>query len=171
MTIVPFRTSRAGLAAALLLATALPALAAPPETPETFVRRVYALYRTGGPGVPTDRPGGTPFYTAALLDAFATEEKLAHGEVGAIDGDPICDCQDFGKVRVKTVAVTPGEADTVKARVDFTNFGSKQIVTLTLSRTPAGWRIADVANSGMKSVMSVLQDAIAHPVQEEKPKP
>ena len=147
-------------------------LSAAAEAPEAFVRRVYARYKTSdAPGVPTDRKGGVPFYATALLDAFAKDEELSHGEVGAIDGDPICDCQDYGNLRVKSVAITKGEADTVKAQVDFTNLRYHETVTLTLTQTPAGWRIADVANKGMKSVMAVLQDEIAHPTPPEPPGP
>lgn len=152
-----------------LLATPLPTTAAPAETPEAFVRRVYVLYHPGGPGVSTERPAGTPFYTEALLDAFAKDSELLHGEVGAIDADPICACQDFGKVRVTKVAITGAGADTVSARVNFTNLRYRETVILTLARTPAGWRIADVGSKDMKSVMAALQDEIAHPTPAEPP--
>lgn len=153
-----------------LVFVALPAIAAPAETPEAFARRVYARYRTSdAPGVPTDRKGGAPYYTAAMLDLFARDEDILHGEVGAIDADPICACQDHGTVRVKSVEITPGEAETVQARVRFTNLRYRETVTLTLAQTPAGWRIADVGSKDMKSVVAVLQDEIAHPTPPEPP--
>lgn len=169
MKILRTRSALATFAATILVSATLPSLAAPSETPEAFVRRVYALYRDKGPGVSTSRPEGTPFFSAALLDAFAKDEELAHGEVGAIDADPICACQDFGKLRVKRVTVTPAAADTVKARVEITNFGAPDTMTLTLLRTQGGWRIDDVGSQGMKSVMAVLKHAIAHPIQDTPP--
>lgn len=159
-----------GLAASVLLLASLPTQAASGETPEAFVRRVYTLYRANGAGVSTQRPEGTPFYAAALLDAFAKEEELVHGEVGAIDADPICSCQDHGTIRVKRVTVAPGKGDTVTARADIKNLGANDTIVFTLSPTPAGWRIADIGNEEMKSVMAVLQDAIAHPIQEDLPR-
>lgn len=153
-----------------LVFVAFPAIAAPAETPEAFARRVYARYRTSdAPGVPTDRKGGAPYYTAALLDLFAKDEDILHDEVGAIDADPICACQDHGTVRVRSVDITPGQADTVEARVRFTNLQYNEAVTLTLAQTPAGWRIADVGSKDMKSVKAVLQDEIAHPTPPEPP--
>ena len=133
------------------------------------MRRVYARYRTSAdPGVPMDRPGGAAFYAAALLDAFAKDSALAHGEVGAIDSDPICDCQAYGKLRVKKVALTWSGASKVEAEVNFDNLDHHEAVVLTLSRTAAGWRIADVGSKGMKSVLAVLQKSIAHPIQPDK---
>ena len=170
MTTSPFGTKLLSLTTLLLLSTALPTLAAPAETPEAFVRRVYARYRMSeAPGVPADRKGGAPLYAAALLDAFARDQELSQGEVGAIDGDPIFDCQDYCKLRVRSVAITKGEAHTVKARVEFTNLQYHETVTLILAPTPAGWRIADVSNKSMKSVMAVLQDEIAHPAPTDPP--
>ena len=147
------------------LALTVPALAAPAETPEAFVRRVYARYGDKGPGVPTTRPAGTPFYAAALLDAFAKDQKLAGGEVGSIDGDPVCDCQDWGKLRVRQVAITPGQNGAVLARVAFTNFNKPQAVTLTLAATPDGWRIADIGNGSAPSIAALLKEAAKTPAK------
>ena len=155
--------------AAASVLTLQPALADASETPESFVHRIYARYRTGGPGVSTDRPGGAAFYAAPLLDALAKDEALAHGEVGTIDGDPLCNCQDFGKLKLTHLAVTPAGAEAVEAVVDFVNLGSKQRVTLTLAKTPAGWRIADVGDTSMKSLMALLQDAAARGAETARP--
>ena len=161
----------AGLAA-LLVSTSLPAFAAASESPEDFVRRIYARYHAKGPGVPMDRRGGAAFYAPALLDAFAKDEAMAHGEVGTIDGDPLCGCQEYN-LRVKSVAVETSDADLVKARVGLVNLGSANTVTLTLSRTPSGWRIADVGDKDTKSVMALLQDAASHAIGHDPspPKP
>ena len=166
------RTVLTGLAGVVMvstvsLGTQRTAVSPSTETPEAFVRRVYAQYRTfDSPGVPTDRPGGTRFYTAVLLDAFAKESASVHGEVGVIDADPLCACQAYENLRVKGVAVTAGETGAVRAKVTFVNLGARHTVTLTLVRTSAGWRIGDVGNRNMTSVMVVLQAAIAHPTQE-----
>ncbi len=165
------RLVRPGTTIATLAATALfsmlPALAAPAETPEAFVRRIYAKqYRDNGPGVSTDRPKGAAFFTAELLDQFAKDSELAHGEVGAIDQDPVCDCQDWGKLKIKQLTVAPAEAGAVKARVDLTNLGEAYTLTLTLQPTPAGWRIADVGSKDTASLLAYIKNANAHPVQD-----
>jgi hypothetical protein len=141
------------------------------EKPDAFVRRVYALYGAHGGSVPMERPAGAQYYAPEMLDAFAKDVELAKGEVGAIDGDPICDCQDNGKLRVKSVAITGSEPGLVRARVIFTNLGSQNVVTLVLRHLPEGWRIADVENKDSGSVMTLLRNEFAHPVQDDPPAP
>ena len=162
---------RTMLVLALLASTMVPAAAVQPspprdETPERFVRRVYSNYRHKGPGVSTLRPAGTPYYSAALLDAFAKDSDAAHGEVGAIDGDPICNCQDFDTLRVTRITVSTLQGDLAKAEVRFQNLNEHEAVTLTLTQTQQGWRITDIADKNMKSLMALLQESIAHPAQE-----
>lgn len=163
-----------GLAASLVLVSILPAAAAADEAPEAFVRRVYARYGAGGPGVSLERPGGDAFYAAGLLDALAkAQAKVPQGDIGPIDDDPICACQDYTALRVDRIAVGRPEGDRVEVRVAFTDGGARSRVTLTLTRTPAGWRIADVGDRGIPSIMAVLRNAIAHPggTRTSAPKP
>lgn len=162
---------RSLLVFAFLAGTTLPAPAGQntpraDETPEQFVRRVYAHYHRDGPGVSTSRPDGTPYYAPALLDAFAKDSEASHGEVGAIDSDPLCACQDYGDLKITRISVAAANADTAKAQVTFRNLRYRSTVILTLSRMTDGWRIADVGHKRMKSVKAVLQDSIAHSVQE-----
>lgn len=159
----------AALAVMMVLPTVFPTRAAPTEKPETFVHRVYARYRANGPNVLTTRPEGTPYYAATLLDEFAKDEALAHGEVRAIDSDPLCSCQDHGTVEVKAIAISAGSVDTVKARVTLRNFGVNSTIVLTLLQTPAGWRIADVSDQDTKSLLAYLRDSNAQPTQDPSP--
>lgn len=168
MTFLPLRVS---IVLLTVLGTAVPAGAEQTtstsgETPEHFIRRVYSRYRHGGPGVLTSRPEGTPYYTAELLDAVAKDLEAAHGEVGAIDSDPLCGCQDFDGLRVTRVSLDTSAADTPKAHVAFVNLKQKGAVTLTLSRTLRGWRIADVSEKDMPSLMALLKEDAAHPAQD-----
>ena len=154
-------------ALALTVLTALPVPAAFDETPEAFVRRVYARYGGAkGPGVATDRKGGAPFYSKDMLDGFAASEAVGDGDVGPIDYDPICGCQDYKNLRLKTVTVEKADESAATVRVGFANLGSTGRRTLILARTAAGWRIADIADSekdGNKSVLAALRTA--HPTK------
>ena len=67
------------------------------------------------------------------------------------------------------VVVTPAGTDAVKAQVAFVNLGSPVRVTLTLLTTPAGWRIADVADKDVKSLMALLRNAAAQASQPARP--
>ena len=108
------RASIVGLGALLVSMSAVPAVSASPEKPEAFVRRVYARYVNDGPGIQMARPDGTPFYAAVLLDAFATDSA---GNASSIDWDPLCNCQTWEKLRIKSVAMAAEQSDSVKARL------------------------------------------------------
>ena len=67
----------------MLLALALAAAPAA-ESPRAFVERIYAGYRTSGFS-PFARP--ERWFAPRLLAAIKEDSRLAHGEVGYLDGD------------------------------------------------------------------------------------
>ncbi len=44
-------------------------------------------------------------FAPSLIALFDEDARLAHGEVGALDGDPLCDCQDDGGMAFKIASV------------------------------------------------------------------
>ena len=107
-------------------------------------------------------PFATPenWFAPAVVKALAEDERLTPpGEMGAIDADPVCSCQDPTgmKATVGEIVMTgPGKA-TVKVKLqwplppdpipdqipDYT-----RNETLHLVMTGAGWRIADIGSGG-----------------------
>ena len=80
------------------------------------------------------------------------------GDVGALDGDPICDCQDFAITRVQ-VEVKPAAApDRASAVVRFRNFGEPQTVRLDLVVQGGGWRIDNIRSKGTPDLAVYLRD-------------
>ena len=143
----------------LVLTIASPAArAAPADDPAAFVRAVYARYGTKGPGVGTEAKGGQLFYSRAFLDAFARDSRQANGEVGTIDYDPICVCQDY-TLKVKALTVESAADSTAVVRAAFVNLGQAETVTLHLVRTPEGWRIDDLGSKETRSVRALLAKA------------
>ncbi len=65
------------------------------------------------------------------------------GEVGALDGDPFIDAQDWeiDAFDIKVVDLTPNKA---QATVKFTNLGSARTVVLDLTKIKSDWRISDI---------------------------
>jgi len=80
--------------------------------------------------------------------------------VGALDGDPICDCQDqqITDVAVEAKPLSPGH---VRARVRFRNFGRPQDVTLDLALGRHGWRVDDVHTRDTPSLIALLRQSPA----------
>jgi hypothetical protein len=62
---------------------------------------------------------------------------------GAIEADPLCECQDFTHFtyRVQSLAPVAGGA---KAEVAITNFGESNLITLHLVQRGGNWLIADI---------------------------
>ena len=135
---------------ALLLATSQPA-----ESPASFIRRIYAGYSRKGYN-PLATPG--KFFSPTLTAAIAKDS--AGGEVGYLDGDPLCDCQDYDRVSARILSIKQPSARSANARVHVT-LGPRESRDLRLSLvlTPSGWRIADVVGTDGHSLLRELQAA------------
>lgn len=99
--------------------------------------------------------------TIALMQA---DEKALKGELGDIDGDWLCDCQDFGSITA-TITVQSATPTTAKATSDFHDAEEPTEKpghdTFDLVKTPDGWRIHDMGTADQPSLRKVLQDEIA----------
>ncbi len=139
---------------ALLLAAQSP-LAQPAETPKAWMERVYAEYRTADFS-PFKHP--EHYFAPTLLAAINQDNRLAHGEVGYLDGDPICQCQDAGGMRASVVGVTRqgGDKASVKVSLHWPNDPARP-VTYSLVRTKNGWRITDVSLADEPSLLAALE--------------
>lgn len=135
---------------ALLLAAAAPA-----ETPRAFIERVYAGYRD-----PDHDPLARPeqLFAPSLEAAIREDWKLSRDEVGYMDADPLCQCQDAAGLRAEIGDVRASGRKAAAARVRIT-FGrsDRRVLRLSLIRTAAGWRIADVATADEPSLLAALQ--------------
>ena len=110
----------------------------------------------------------------AVLDAdaialFKADQKVMKGEVGAIDTDWLCDCQDFNSI-VATVTVQSATPTEAKATSDFHDpqdtTDKPGHDTFDLVKTADGWRIHDMGTRDQPSLRKVLQDEIAHPPKD-----
>lgn len=137
----------------LAFAAALLAAAAPAESPRAFVERLYAGYRD-----PDYDPLARPeqVFAPALVAAIREDRKLSRDEVGYMDADPLCQCQDAAGLRA---AIGDARRSGLKAaaRVRITFGGSdRRDLRLKLIRTASGWRISDVATADEPSLLEAL---------------
>ncbi len=132
--------------AALLLA------AAAPQTPQAFVTHLYAHYRDEHFS-PFDHIDAV--FAPRLAAAIRLDRKLAGDEIGALDSDPICLCQDTdglrGEIR-RVVLIAPDKA-VVSLTLHYAATPPTAPARLTLQRLGSGWRVADVA---MENGLSLL---------------
>ena len=94
----------------------LAAAAAQPQagTPRAFLERTYASY-----GSPNFNPFDhlDRYFAPRLIAALRENSRLAHDEVGYVDGDPICQCQDPDGLHAKITRVTLQGAGKASAEV------------------------------------------------------
>jgi hypothetical protein len=138
------------------LALAVALLAAPaPESPRAFVERLYAGYRD-----PNYNPLARPerIFAPALVAQIREDWKLSRDEVGYMDADPLCQCQDAAGLRAAIGDVRPSGRMAAAAQVRITFGGSDpRHLRLTLVRTSAGWRISDIATADEPSLLAGLR--------------
>ncbi|MFC5741537.1 DUF3828 domain-containing protein [Dyella tabacisoli] len=107
---------------------------------ENFLRRVYATYKTG-----SEPPELSSIATPALRDLLHQEQVALDGEMGVLDADPLCNCQDFD-IKVQSIHFDHVSDAHASAVVTFTNFGkASKPVELELAKVKGVWRIDDVA--------------------------
>ena len=132
------------------------ALAAAPaaETPKAFLERVYASYHDRNFS-PFEHPD--QYFAPKLRAAIDEDSRLAKGEVGYLDGDPICQCQDSDGLKSKVRRIRLQGADKAFAEVllDYPDSTATH-VKFSLVKTKAGWRIADITSGDEPSLLRAI---------------
>jgi len=127
---------------------------------ETFVRHVYSEYSD------PKKPNGPDFlgkemtlvFSPAIVSLIrADQRRTPKGDVGKLDGDPICDCQDWEKLSITKLDITKGGNTTALANVTISNMGQPNLIKLSLLWTPSGWRIDDISTTDTPSLKKYLQ--------------
>jgi Protein of unknown function (DUF3828) len=145
------RRVRAVAIAILVCAAAIAgARADGPESPEQFLRRLHAGYAIEtGPNAPDYLGKQAPkVFDPGLLSLILRDEATANGEIGLLDVDPICSCQDPGGLRVLRVAVQPLGASQADAVVTFSfpYHGQTETLRYQLVAVNGQWRIHDIGH-------------------------
>lgn len=146
----------------LLLGIALGACVGPAAAGEsdlraarTFVEALYRAYHGEGPDV-LGR-GRARVFSPRMIALLRRDRRLTpRGEVGALDGDPICDCQDFEISQVR-VEVTPSGPGGVTAVAHFINLGTATTVRLDLIPVRGQWRVDNVHSPSIPDLAQFLR--------------
>ena len=149
-----------------MIVVALAAAAAQPETPRRFLERVYASYHDSNfsPFRHADR-----YFVPRLVAAISEDSRLAHGEVGYLDGDPLCQCQDAAGLHARVLRVRTPSPKSANAEValDYPD-NTPTRIRLSLAMTKSGWRIADVSAGGDPSLLRALEASNAKSRKEPR---
>ena len=130
----------------------------PVEGPEAFLRRIYAPYLRGQQSFPSAYQDPSALFAARLAALIRqdNDEAAAKGEVTALDQDPFCDCQDFDALTHLSIQAGPVANGRTKAVVRFMNGTVPVTVTYTLIATGSGWRIEDLGERSIPSLVAFM---------------
>ena len=109
---------------------------------------------------PIGRSSGSVF-DPPMIALFRENDRLTpKGDEGALDGDPICDCQDDGGLVVKHLAVSAKDVLGATATVDLVFAGGdKRTMRFDLVRVGGHWRIHDIHTKDTPSLRAYLIDS------------
>ncbi len=145
----------AGLLACLVLGP--PARSQDVESAKVFVQQVYGDYANRDTRHQEQRQA--KFYTAELYRLILADRTGHPGDIGNLEGDPICDCQDPGRpgeLKVQTVQIAATGSDRAKAQVAFVIGKQRRQATLSLRYAASGWKIDDISTKDMPSLRVLL---------------
>jgi hypothetical protein len=124
---------------------------------EKFVRGLYAKYAPKDTPTPFVYPDAKTIADPAMLALLKIDHDKSGGEVGAMDSDPVCDCQDWDKLTITSLHVTPQGHDAASVDVAFTNAGAKENIHFALVWIKNGWRIHDIGTKDQPSLVTYLK--------------
>jgi len=126
----------------------------------SFLQHLYAPYTEGAAPNPTGAMAPSIF-TPALLALIRKDQRLAQGEAGVLDHDPICGCQDYDALRSLSISVPPHGDDRASGIVSFNN-GSQQVtIKFQMIQIGGQWRIDDITEDKTSSLRLFLEKGIA----------
>lgn len=154
---IRFRAAVAALASGASLGLAAQSAAAQPAAaagPRAFVVWVYSHYpySPGRGKWSFTQPG---VFDDLMVAEFRKDVRLSKGEVGAVDGDPLCLCQDDAGLKpiIGEAKMTGPAAATVPVTLTYPGQGpaASDRIQLLLVIEHGQWRIADVRAADPKS--------------------
>jgi hypothetical protein len=152
------------LACAILVGFVSSACLARTQTSESarqFVTAIYQAYSRPDAPSSLDPTQERRIFSPALL-ADIRRDRPASGEVGKLDHDPLCDCQDPDGLKVISITVAPATHGRAVAHVRLMFNVAITPITLTLVETHSGWRVDDVGTASSTSLRKFLIDNNEH---------
>ena len=122
-------------------------VAAAGQSAHDFVTAIYDAYKgKDAKGHPLDDAATIRRYFEPALAALMIKDQNAaakRGEVGALDGDPFIDAQDWD-IKDFDIAVAESAPGKATATVKFANLGTPKTIALHLVKLKGGWRINEI---------------------------
>ena len=128
-------------------------------TPEAFLAAIYKHYLVNDPNVHFSTLNNqSDYYDPELAAIMAENDKLYEGYLGAIEADPICQCQDWSSIttNIRIVSQDDKSANAV-ATLTQAPGGRPYTVKYQLVRVDGRWRIHDLGGDNYPSMRAEYQ--------------
>ena len=123
------------------------------DAAKAFLVSVYKHYGAGGIGVDSVGPDAPRYFHSSLVALLRADQKAASPDVGAIDADPVCACQDWNGIWNLVIDVKIDAPDHATAKVTFYLADPKdnlkdslRKLDIALAAENGAWRIYDIAD-------------------------
>ncbi len=130
---------------------------ASPASAEQFLRGLYAKYTPNGKPIPFVYPDAKGIVDPTMLALLKRDQDKSDAEVGAMDSDPVCRCQDWNALKVTSLHVTMQGANAAAADVAISDDGHVEKIHFTLVWLNGGWRIRDIGTKDEPSLVAYLR--------------
>jgi hypothetical protein len=132
------------------------------DSAEAFVRGLYVKYTPHGHPVAFSYPDAKPIVDAPMLEWLHQDQVKSKGEVGALDSDPVCQCQDWEHLKVNSVQSVSRGPGTATVEVSFEDGSGKdrwhQTVRYDLVQAGGAWKIHDIHSHDLPSLIALFRD-------------
>ena len=142
------------LCAAAIILVACTAIAKD-SSADLFIEQAYAPWINSA----LKRISDTDLMSPGFMKLWQANDKAADkaGEIGYIDGNLICGCQD-GQMSGLNISVRTIDATRATARVTFAMDGEARDQTMMLKQEHGRWYIDDIIEKGKSLVARLRQD-------------
>jgi hypothetical protein len=119
---------------------------------KTFLQSMYARYSRNSPGVEVAGPHAARFLHTSLIALIRKDARaVGPGEVGVLDSDPLCACQDWDGIFDLRIDMRQAKADHAEALVSFSVFKNakpqhRSSLVITLATEKGAWRVWNVVD-------------------------
>jgi Protein of unknown function (DUF3828) len=118
----------------------------------SLLKSVYKHYENGGSGIDLTGPKAKQFFDASLLGLIRKDQKAAAPDVGVLDGDPICGCQDWDGIWDLKIVIRKESNSRANATVSFALFKDqtsrdRRSLEIALTSESGQWRIFDIVDN------------------------
>ena len=161
------------LAAAL---SAVPACGQDADAAKHFLGSLYKQYANHGPGIDFTGPKARVVFDSSLIALLhADQSVLGADEVGVLDGDPICSCQDWDGIWDLKIAVQLRKDGRAQAAVSFALFApsagsdpDRRSLEITLASAGGQWRIWDILDKSDPKALFDLRAELEKEIRASK---